>query len=120
MMMMMTSFSVGDEKLFNHAVGYYSIPELHKFVKLKGTQLLESGIYAILKEKLKIFKPEVIGPQVLSLSHLKPGFVIFCVFLALSVFAFICEVAPKLSRKFFNWCLSGYVVVKFMKMNKIL
>jgi hypothetical protein len=115
-----TSIFEGSEEVFNYAVGYYSIPELHKFVHLKAMQLLESGLFSFLQGKAKVFKPEVIGPQVLSMFHLTPGFVIFCVFLALSVVAFLIEVTPKVSREIFNWCLPCYVVVKFVRMNKML
>jgi hypothetical protein len=113
------------EDLASYYVGFFAIPHLTKLIRLKATQLLESGIFWFLYKNAHFprdftSKPEAIGPQVLTVTHLKAGFVVFCVLLSLSVAAFICECAPKVSRKLFNLCLSCYIVVKFTKMNKML
>jgi hypothetical protein len=40
-----TSIFPGDEDIFNHAYGFHSIPELHKFVYLKTTQFREREFF---------------------------------------------------------------------------
>lgn len=96
-------------------------PELHLLV----SKLRESGIFTHLV-KNTVFrdeineKPREIGPQVLTLGHLRAGFVICVVMWLLSAFAFIFECTTKIWKKLFGLCLSSYVVVKFIRMNKII
>jgi hypothetical protein len=116
---------MADDDLSTYHVAFHSRLELKTLIYSKAMQLLESGIFWFLYKNAHFprdftSKPEEIGPQVLTVTHLKAGFVIFCVLLSLSVAAFICECAPKVSRKLFNLCLSCYIVVKFTKMNKML
>jgi hypothetical protein len=119
-----TSITSTDEQLLDYHIAFHSIPEFKRTVHLKATQLLESGIFWFLYEKGHYPRdftsnPEPIGPQVLSMTHLKAGFIIFCVFLSLSIVAFIFECGPTVSKKVFHMCLSVYIVVKFTKMNKM-
>jgi hypothetical protein len=121
----LTSLSMADKDLSTYHVAFHSTLELKKIIRSKASQLLESGIFNFLYKNAHYprdftSKPEVIGPQVLTVTHLKAGFVIFCVLLFVSVTAFIIECAPKVSKKLFNLCLSCYIVVKFTKMNKML
>jgi hypothetical protein len=120
-----TSITTANQDLSNYHVAFHSFPELKELVHSKATQLLESGIFWYLYKNAYFPRdftstPEPIGPQVLSVAHLKAGFVIFCVLLGLSVVAFVVECTPKVSRKLFHLCLACYIVVKFTKMKKML
>jgi hypothetical protein len=121
----LTSITTADQDISNYHVAFHTFPEMKKLVHAKATQLMESGIFWFLYKNAYFprdftSKPEPIGPQVLSVAHLKAGFVIFCVLLGLSVVAFIVECTPKVLRKLFSLFLACYIVVKFTKMNKML
>jgi hypothetical protein len=121
----LTSLSEAKEDLGLYHIVFDAITEFKKHVYLKAAQLFESGIFWHLYKNAyfpKDFnsKPQEIGPQVLTLTHLKAGFVIIIALLSLSIVAFIYECTPLLSRKLFKLCLSCYIVVKFTKMNKML
>jgi hypothetical protein len=110
-------------------------PVFHRFVMhialkdiitKKASQLLESGSlsYSItfpLRKSIK-FKPEEIGPQILTLKNLEAGFIIILMCLAVSIVAFVAECTPKLMRKLktqIEICVACFVVVKFVKMKKM-
>lgn len=78
----------------------------------KSHQLLASGFIAhwekILYDPKGLKKKhEAIGPQVLTMEHLKVGFLVCLCPLLLSVFAFLIEVfmSSRLSRMFYKHCL---------------
>jgi hypothetical protein len=94
-------------------------PELH----LLASKLRESGILAHLMKNYLFRdemneKPREIGPQVLTLGHLRAGFIICIVMWSLSALAFIFEYSVRIWKKLFTLCVSSYVAVKFTKMNK--
>jgi hypothetical protein len=64
-------------------------PALKTIISLKTRQFTESGIFRNFKKNIdgddKKSKPEPIGPQVLTLGHLGPGFNIITVLLGLCV-----------------------------------
>jgi hypothetical protein len=97
---------------------------LKDIISLKARQFTESGIFPNLFKNLfwddNKSKPEPIGPQVLTLRHLGPGFVIITVLLGLCVLVFVVECTPRVSKKLFRACLACYIVVKFTRMNKML
>jgi hypothetical protein len=91
------------------------------------SRTFEAGIF---KHRLKTvflddfqMKSGEIGPQVLTLRHLGAGFVVICVALGLSVIVFAAECAPMFMRKLKRWfgfSVVLYVIVKFIKMNRML
>jgi hypothetical protein len=94
-------------------------PELH----LLASKLRESGILTHLMKITHFIhemneKPPEIGPQVLTLGHLRAGFIICIVMWSLSFVAFIFEYSVRIWKKLFRLCVSSYVAVKFTKMNK--
>jgi hypothetical protein len=99
-------------------------PALKNIISLKAKQLTESGIFPnILKNSFwddNKSKLEPIGPQVLTLRHLGPGFIIITVLLGLCVLVFVVECTLKGAKKWFGACLACYIVVKFTRMNKML
>jgi hypothetical protein len=100
---------------------------LKEIVHLKASQINEAGIIRFLikdfTQEISKMKPKDIGPQVLTLNHLEASFVIICVLLILSVFAFVVECRQivinelKLNVELGLMC---YIVVKFVKMKKLL
>jgi hypothetical protein len=113
-----------DEDTLPFYMGYKMHIALKDVMNLKMSQLHESGIPQqllglVAMESFRT-KPEEIGPQVLSLAHLKAGFIVIFALLFLSVSVFLVECGPKLVKKLFYWCLPCYIVVKFTRMNRVL
>jgi hypothetical protein len=120
------SVFVADENVGPKYIGFIMSPPLNDIITLKASQLQEAGItQRFIKSKFLRgveFKPEEIGPQVLTLQHLKTGFVMIFCLLASSVAVFAVEIAPKLARMFWAWLRIGiffYVVLKVRKLNKL-
>jgi hypothetical protein len=97
---------------------------LKDIVSLKASQYTESGIFP---KFLKDFywndnksKPAPIGPQVLTLRHLGPGFIIIAALLVLCFAVFVTEFTPRVTKNLFRAFLSCYIVVNFTRMNKML
>jgi hypothetical protein len=117
-----------DEDTLPIFIGYKMHIALKDVVSLKVSQLYESGIIQLkFKEaslESKRLKPGKIGPQVITLTHLKAGFILIFSLLGSSVLIFMVECGPKLVKKLFDWCLFEilpcYMVVKFTRMNKML
>jgi hypothetical protein len=97
---------------------------LRDIVSLKATQFTESGTFSNIFKNVywdeNMSKPEPIGPQVLTMRHLGPGFVIITVLLGFCVLAFVLECIPSESKKLFRAFLSCYIVLKFTRMNRVL
>jgi hypothetical protein len=79
---------------------------LKDIISLKATQFTESGIFPNL---MKNFfwddiksKPDEIGPQVLTMRYLGPGFVIITVMLGLCILVFAIECTLKQSENLFR------------------
>jgi hypothetical protein len=120
-----SSIGTADENLLPFYYGFHSVFELKKIIHLKAAQLVESGIITMLMEKIDLRndlgeEPEPIGPQVLTLRHLGPSFIIITVLLGLCVLVFVVECTLKGAKKWFGACLACYIVVKFTRMNKML
>jgi hypothetical protein len=104
---------------------------LKDIITLKAAQLNEAGILA--HEQRKKFntesirsKPEEIGPQVLTLQHLSPGFMVICGMMTISFVAFVAECTPRLLKNVKElWdfgieiLVLSYIVVKFIKIHKL-
>jgi hypothetical protein len=126
-----SSITTADEDVSKIYLGFVIHISLKDIVWLKLSQIHEAGIFSwrLKRDHLETFKTnlEEIGPQVLTLTHLKAGFVVIFVLLAVSVVAFVAECAPMLMKKvksqlknLFDACLSCYVVVKFNRMKRML
>jgi hypothetical protein len=126
-----SSITLSDEDVSQMHTAVVMHVSLKDIVRPKLSHLHESGVFSfILKHsKLEKFrtKLEEIGPQVLTMTHLKAGFVVIIVLLGVSVVAFAAECAPMLMKKvksqlkkLFDACLSCYVVVKFIRMKRML
>jgi hypothetical protein len=103
--------------------GIIADPLLRERTSLIASRLHESGIITQMYKKtyeldLPKQTPPEIGPQILTLDHLKAGFVICFVLLTISLVVFAAEFMPKLSRKLFHHLLPAYIVVKFMNPQK--
>jgi hypothetical protein len=122
-----TSIFPTDENIISHHLGFTMHPALKETVDLKASQVYESGFFQkyiqnMLPEDFRS-KPEPIGPQVLTLKHLKAGFVVICLLLALSFVAFLAECTPKLIRNLkrqMELCVACFAVMKFTKQNKVM
>lgn len=116
-----------DENMSTFQFGYAVHVALKDIIGLRTSQLFESGIFTYNLKNLIHFedfksKPEAIGPQVLTIDHLGAGFVIILVCLGISSVVFAIECAPILFRilkKLTRMTFACYVVVKFIRMNKI-
>jgi hypothetical protein len=117
-----------DEDTLPLYYGYKMHIALKDIFTEKISRFIETGI---ITNQLKYYslenfrsKPEEIGPQVLTLTHLRAGFILILVLLGLSFFIFMVECGPMLAIKLFDlWLylwLPRYIVVKFTKMNKML
>jgi hypothetical protein len=99
---------------------------LTDILTLKILQFQESGIFSVQKIRNytdKVLKQESSGPQVLTLEHLKAGFVVICGLLTLSGLVFFAEcvsVLPTKCKKQIEMRLMSYVIEKFIETNKIL
>jgi hypothetical protein len=113
-----------DEDTLPYFLGYKMHIALRDVITLKISQLHESGILqlALGKTSLESFrtKPGKIGPQVLTVAHLRAGFIVILALLGLSVLIFMIECGPKLVKKLFHSFLPCYIVVKFTRMNRML
>jgi hypothetical protein len=117
-----------DEDTLPFYMGYKMHIALKDVISPKISQFIESGIIQYLKQgaSLESFKtkPEEIGPQVLTLAHLRAGFIVIFALLGVSVLIFMVECGPMLAKKLFDSCLSlflpGYIVVKFTRIEKML
>jgi hypothetical protein len=127
----LSSVTIADEDVSTTHVTYVMHVSLKDIVRPMLSHLHEAGIFTwqLKRVQLEKFrtKLEEIGPQVLTLTHLKAGFVVISVLLAVSVVAFAAECAPMLMKKvksplknLFDACLSCYVVVKFTRMKRML
>jgi hypothetical protein len=112
-----------DEDTLPFYMGYKMHIALKDIVTLKLSQYVENGI---IQKKLKTLamenfraKPEEIGLQVLTFSHLRAGFILIFALLSVSVLVFLVECGPNLAKKLFDWCLSCYIVMKFTRMNRV-
>jgi hypothetical protein len=90
------SIFVADEDVSPAWYGFDMNIVLKDIIRLKASQLVESGILSkvlpeICNHELQLTKPGEIGPQVLTLRHLEAGFVVICVFLGVSLIAFVVE-----------------------------
>jgi hypothetical protein len=118
-----SSFHKTGESFKSIYYGFYSDGSLRERSSLIASRLHEAGIISkIHREVYKLDWPKQtlpeIGPQVLTLDHLKAGFVICFVLFTTSFVVFGAEFVPKLSRKLFHHLLPAYIVVKFMKSQK--
>jgi hypothetical protein len=91
----------------------------------KASQVYESGIFHRVTELDDVFRKtsNEIGPQVLTLEHLRAGFVVFMAFLGLSFAVFLFELAPRLQpylKKWLEMCMVCYIVVKFVETNRLI
>jgi hypothetical protein len=96
---------------------------LKDILERKISQFHEAGFFPVHKirgYKEKRLKSEEVGPQVLTLQHLKAGFVVICVLLILSIAVFFAELAAPLMKNIMNMFIMGYSVIKFTILNKIL
>jgi hypothetical protein len=117
-----------DEDTLPYFMGYKMHIALKDTFTPKISQLHESGIIRreLRGASIESFrmKPGKIGPQVLTLSHLRAGFIVISVLLGVSVLIFMVECGPMLAKKLFDWCLNYflpcYIVVKFTRMNRML
>jgi hypothetical protein len=123
----LSSVTIADEDVSALYMGVVIHESLKEIIRLKMSQLHEAGLFSSFLNKLTLdkfkTKPATIGPQVLTLTHLKAGFVVIFVLLAVSVVAFAAECAPILMKKvknLFDACLSCYVVVKLIRMKRML
>jgi hypothetical protein len=117
------SIYVADEIVAPTWFGFFMDPPLKEIIVLKVSQLQQAGItQRSLKPQFMEdveFKPEEIGPQVLTLRHLEAGFVVILFLLLLSIAVFALEFAPKLLA----WLQKAAfccVVMKFTKLNKLM
>jgi hypothetical protein len=117
------SVFIADENVAPTWFGFTMDPPLKEIISLKASHLQEAGIMqrAMKSEFMEDveFKPEEIGPQVLTLQHLEAGFVVILFVLLLSIAVFAVELTPKL----FTWLQRAVfccVVVKFTRMNKLM
>jgi hypothetical protein len=117
-----------DEDTLPFYMGYKMHIALKDVITPKISQFIESGIirHTLRGASLESFKtkPKKVGPQILTLAHLKAGFIVISVLLGVSVLIFMVECGPMLAKKLFEWCLSlflpCYTVVKFTRMNRML
>jgi hypothetical protein len=123
----LSSVTIADEDVSPLQMAYVMHVSLKDIVRPKLSHLHEAGLFSYKLKHLRLekfrTKLEEIGPQVLTLTHLKAGFVVIFVLLAVSVVAFAAECAPILMKKvknLFDACLSCYVVVKFIRMKRML
>jgi hypothetical protein len=119
------SIFVAKENVAPMYSGFVMHVALKDIITLKATQYHESGILShALKKHYSLEglnpEPEPIGAQILTLRHLSLGFIIICGLLMASIVVFMVECTPKVSRKVFELCLKCYIVVKFVRMNKII
>jgi hypothetical protein len=120
-----SSINEAHENIAPFYFGIDSLPDLKEAISTKALQLSESGIFMFIfkfhltRTNFEI-KPEPIGPQVLTLGHLGPSFIIISVLLGLCVLVFVVECTPRVSKKLFGAYLACYIVVKFTRMNKML
>jgi hypothetical protein len=103
--------------------GFLMNVALKDILILKISQFHEAGFFSV--EKIRGYterwlKQEEIGPQVLTLEHLKAGFIVICGLLILSIAVFFAECAAPLLKNIMHMFIMGYSVVKFTMMNKIL
>jgi hypothetical protein len=118
-----SSFHETGESFKSIYYGFITDPPMRERTSLIASRLHESGIISkmyndLYKLNLPKQTPPEIGPQVLTLDHLKAGFVICFVLFTISLVVFAAEFVPKLSRKLFHHLLPAYIVVKFMKSQK--
>jgi hypothetical protein len=121
------SIFVANENISPMYHGFLMHIALKDIVTLKVSHLHESGIPTFANPKRPIeeydTKPREIGPQVLTIGHLKAGFVLILGLLVVSLVVFAIECTPKILRKMkklFQICVMAYIVVKFIRMNKLL
>jgi hypothetical protein len=123
----MSSIVVSDEDVAPLTWGFSMNAPMKDIISLKASQLNEAGILSHdlnnLFFKYPHSKPEDIGPQVLTLKHLRAGFVVILCLLALSIAVFAVEIVPKLWRKLVAWLEKAIfccIVLKFTIMNKLM
>jgi hypothetical protein len=127
----LSSISITDESVSPMYLGFVMHVSLKDIIPLKLSQIHESGGFLFFLQYMSLekfkTKPQEIGPQVLTLEHLRVGFILIFGLLALSVLAFVAECTPMLMKKvmsplkkLFDACFSCYVVVKFVRMKRIL
>jgi hypothetical protein len=96
---------------------------LKDIMNLKISQFHEAGFFSFEKVRNyteKGLRQEDIGPQVLTLQHLKAGFVVICWLWAVSIAVFFAECAAPLLKNIMQMFIMSYAVIKFTIMNKIL
>jgi hypothetical protein len=116
-----------DDIILEIYMGFTMHVSLKNIITLKASQIHESGILSWeirtknhMDEFLK--KLQEIGPQVLTFTHLRAGFVVIFGFLGASIFVFAAECTPKLlqkMKKVLEFCLVCFFVMKFIRKNKI-
>jgi hypothetical protein len=81
--------------------GFMSSSSMREIVNLKASQLRESGITSHILKKSQNFtkeykpKPGKVGPQVLTMEHLRAGFIVFWACLGISMAVFMAEILWK-------------------------
>jgi hypothetical protein len=122
-----SSIYEANENVASACKGITTNTALRDIIHLKTSQLHEFGIISYLDKNSSLegfrAKPDEIGPQILTIRHLKAGFVVIGFFLALSCIVFMIECGPILWKKLktlFEISLMCYIVVKFVRMKKML
>jgi hypothetical protein len=120
-----SSIFVADVNISPLHLGFFSAFEIKDVIANKTFPLIESGIFLYLWKNIINpsgfeSKVEEIGPQVLTMQHLKAGFVVCIVLMSLAVTAFAVECASREIGKLFRMCLACHVVVKFVRMKRML
>jgi hypothetical protein len=118
--------SLFESKVENIAPAYFgamiSLP-LTDIMNIKISQFHEAGLFSletIRNHTENLWKHEEVGPQILTMQHLKAGFVVIFGLLIMSIAVFFAELATPLLHSIMKMFIMGYSVVKFTMINKIL
>jgi hypothetical protein len=116
-----TSLCVVDETVAPVFIGFYMHVALKEIIDSKAPNFFERGLIAAWLKRIADanLRVDEVGAQVLTLQHLRAGFVLIVVFLSVSFLAFVAECTPKVTKKLFELFLACYIVVKFTKKHKM-
>jgi hypothetical protein len=122
-----SSIYESNENIASGCKGITTNTALRDIIHLKASQLHEFGVITHLDKNSSLegfrTKPDEIGPQVLTIRHLKAGFVVIGFFLGLSCIVFMIECGPilwKNLKTLFEMSLMCYIVAKFVRLETML